>query len=355
MVLQKKSFAIFAGFFRFCASGLSAAAVLNLLFVFYYRLPLHSDNLRHTSDYVWEAHAAWFKMTEGISWGRMDADGFNNRVVIRNPDVLILGSSHMEATNVRQNEHTASLLQAHLAERGSDFSVYNRGISGHHFLKCVKYLGENAKTESVKYAAIETSRVAFTADEIRNLFADKIDFTPSYSAGILFYLQRLPLFRLFYLQIHDGMLRLFLPQNATSLSAERNVPQTESPETIRAIYEKLFSYVSAHANGKRVIIFYHPTGTPTAAGNLVYDTDSNYLSAFSAAAQKYDISFIDLTAATDDLWRREHKTTHGFCTGTAFGGHLNRNGHAIAARALTDVISADLMTAWSKEHSDVAL
>lgn len=355
MVLQKKSFAVFAGFFRFCASGVSAAAMLNLLFAFYYRLPLHSDNLRHTTDYVWEAHAAWVKMTEGISWGRMDADGFNNRAVICNPDVLILGSSHMEATNVRQSEHTASLLQSHLTERSSDFAVYNRGISGHHFLKCVKYLDENAKAESVKYVAIETSRVAFTADELRNLFADKIDFTPSYSTGILFYLQRLPLFRLFYMQIHDGMLRLFLPQKTTSPSAEINVPQTESPETIRATYEKLFSYINAHANGKRVIIFYHPTGTPTPAGNLVYDTDRNCLSAFSAAAQKYDISFIDLTAATDDLWRREHKTTHGFCTGTAFSGHLNRNGHAIAARALAEVISADSMTAWSKEHNDVAL
>lgn len=355
MALHKKSFAVCAGFFRFCASGFSAVAVLNLLFAFYYRLPLHGDNLRHTSDYVWEARATWVKMTEGISWGRMDADGFNNRAVIRNPDVLILGSSHMEATNVRQNEHTASQLQAHLAEHGSDLTVYNRGISGHHFLKCVKYLDENTKAESVKYVAIETSRVAFTADEIRNFFAGKIDFTPSYTTGILFYLQRLPLFRLFYLQIHDGMLRLFLPQKARSLSAERNIAQTESPETIRAIYEKLFSYVSMHANGKRVIIFYHPTGTPTAAGNLVYDTDRDYLSAFSAAAQKHDISFIDLTAATDDLWRREHKTTHGFCTGTAFGGHLNRNGHAMTARALADAISADSMTVRAKEHTDVAL
>lgn len=343
MVLQKKNFTLFTIFFRFCTSGLSSLAVLNLIFAFYYRLPSHIDNLQHTSDYVWKAHATWVKMTEGISCGRMDADGFNNQVVIRNPDVLLLGSSHMEATNVWQREHTASLLQAHFAECGLDLAVYNRGISGHHFLKCVKYLNENAKVESVKYVVFETSRIAFTADEIRNLFEDKIDFTPSYSTGVLFYLQQLPLFRLLYLQIHDGMLQLFLPQNERSPSAEINVAQTESPETIHTIYEKLFSYINAHAKGKHIIIFYHPTGTPTVAGNLVYDTNHNYLSAFSAAAQKYDISFIDLTAATDDLWRREHKTTHGFCTGTAFSGHLNRNGHAIAARALADVISARSM------------
>ena len=354
MASPKKYFTFVADVFRFCASGLSAVAILNLFFAFYYRLPLHSDNSRRTSDYVWEAGSSWVKMTEGISWGRMDADGFNNRALVRNPDILILGSSHMEATNVCQDEHTASRLQAYMAERGVDVAVYNRGISGHHFLKCVKYLGENAKAESVQYIVIETSRVDFSADEIEKLFADEIDVTPSYSAGILFYLQKLPLFRLLYLQVHDGLITLFLSRRAVPSPAGKNARQDESAETIRTAYEKLFSYISAHANGKHVIIFYHPTGTPDAAGNLVYDTDSNYLSAFFAAAKHHGIPFIDLTAATDDLWRREHKTTHGFCTGTAFSGHLNRNGHALAARALADAILADAM-ASCRGKNNVAL
>lgn len=338
MYRQNKPFAFVASFFRLCASGFSAAVILNLLFAFYYRLPLHHDNPLHTSDYVWEANATWVKLTEGISWGLMDSDGFNNRAVVTNPDVLILGSSHMEATNVSQNENTASRLQALLSENGSAFTVYNRGISGHHFLKCAKYLDENAKPESVKVIAIETAKVDFTAEEIENLFTDKIDFTPSYSTGILFYLQKLPLFRLFYLQVHDGILNLFLPKKVAPANSETDSQTTAIAPAKIGAYEKLFAYIASHAHGKRVIVFYHPTGTPDATGNLAYDTDRDALSAFSAAAHTHGITFIDLTSATERLWQTEHKTTHGFCTGTAFSGHLNRNGHALAATALAEVI-----------------
>ena len=338
--MQKKSFIRAVCFLRFCASGLTATLVLNLLFSFYYRLPLHSDNPLHMTDYVWEKNAPWVKLTEGISWGRMDANGFNNRAAVENPDVIILGSSHMEAMNVFQAENTASLLQDALLESGSGFSVYNRGISGHHFLKCVKYLGENTRAASVKYAVIETSKIDFTAQEIENLLSDTIDFTPSYSTGILFYLQKLPLFRLFYTQVHDGLLKLFLPRKSSAIETGTKSENEKkgSTDSIHSNYEKLFSYIKENSNGKKIIIFYHPTGTPEKSGNLAFSTSADYFLAFSEAAKKHGISFIDLTDATEDLWQTQHKTTHGFCTGTAFSGHLNKNGHAIAAKALADVI-----------------
>lgn len=310
---------------------------LNIILFFYYKMPLHFHNSDKSTDYIWESNANWIKMTEGISWGKMDASGFNNPSVIVNPDVLILGSSHMEATNVFQKYNTANQLQVILEESKVLFKVYNKGMSGHHFLKCCKYLGINSRSTTAKYIVIESSKLDYNTVELQNLFDNKIEYTASHTSGIIYYLQKMPLFRLVYSQLEHGLLELFLPiKNKTRVI--RKLQHQESEYQIQENYDKLFSYISTNANGKQVIIFYHPTGTPMENGDLEYSTPVLYLNEFKNAADKYGVAFIDLTEETEKLWQTGHKTTHGFTTGTAFSGHLNRNGHEIAARKLADYI-----------------
>lgn len=326
-------------------SGITAFMILNFFLSFYYRLPVHIHNSAGTTDYMWEAGGTWIKLTEGISWGKMDAAGFTNSAVVENPDIVILGSSHMEATNVFQKENTSALVQSYLGRNTIPLSVYNRGISGHHFLKCCKYLNKNTARAGLKYAVIETAKVQFISEEIDRLLNDEIDFTESHDSGILFCLQKLPFFRLMWFQFEHGLLDLFLPKN--TVSAAGKTPEKECAELISKNYEKLFSYIVRNANGKKIVIFYHPAGHPKADGNLEYETDSEYLKQFSTFAEKYGIEFIDLTAGTETLWKNGHKTTHGFCTGTAFSGHLNKNGHKLAAKKIAECIMRE-------EHRNVA-
>ena len=318
-------------------SGITAIIISNILLMCYYNLPVHKDSPFGTTDYVWEKNAPWIKMTEGISWGRLDANGFNNPSVIENPDVLILGSSHMEAINVFQSRNTAALLGEYFAESGYHLSVYNRGISGHHFLKCLKYLKKNTESTSAKYVVIETSKIDFTAKEIAKLLENKIDVTKSVSSGIIFYLQKMPVFRLLYMQLEHGLLTLFLPKSGKT-PLPKNCEIAETQREIEDSQEKLFSFIEKNASGKKIIIFYHPATKPDKNGNLVYETNETYFSEFAKAAKNHGIAFVDLTAATENLWRFQHKTTHGFCTGTAFGGHLNANGHKIVAEQLYKTI-----------------
>ena len=324
----------------FLLSGITAIIILNFILLFYYNLPVHLSNPDNTTDYIWESNGNWIKMTEGISWGKMDTSGFNNKSVIKNPEVLILGSSHMEATNVLQKYNTTNQLREFLGNSNLSFTIYNKGISGHDFLKCCKYLGINSKTTTAKYIVIESSKVNYNTKDLQNLFDNKIEYTASQTSGIIYYLQKMPLFRLVYFQLEHGLIDLFLPRkNKTQGSKESSSPQNQESETqIKENYDKLFSYISTNSNGKQVVIFYHPTGTPIENGDLEYSTPLLYLNAFKEAAEKYGIGFIDLTEETEKLWQIEHKTTHGFTTGTAFSGHLNRNGHEIAARKLADYI-----------------
>ena len=250
-------------FFTTIASGMTAVLVLNLVLLFYYRLPVHIKNPDKSTDYLWEAGARWVKMTEGISWGKMDAAGFNNKAVIEKPDLLILGSSHMEATNVFQKYATATVLHSFLNESGVRLSVYNKGISGHHFLKCWKYLSKNSTDTTAKYIVIETSKIDWTETEIKKLFDDKIDYTPSHASGLIFYLQKLPLFRLLWSQCENGLLKVFgIKKSGSENPASDTDVQKETPERIEENYDRLFSYITENANGKQVIVFFHPTGLP---------------------------------------------------------------------------------------------
>ena len=81
-------------------AGITAAVILSAIMFAYDILPVHYENTKGNTDFTWEPNGIWVKMTEGISFGKFDSDGFNNPQVIHNPDIVIVGSSHMEATNV---------------------------------------------------------------------------------------------------------------------------------------------------------------------------------------------------------------------------------------------------------------
>ena len=102
---------------KFLGSGLVAVALLCLIFAFYGLIPVHITNPRGNTDYIWPSGSVYFKTSEGIAWGRFDDNGFNNPSVIEFPDILILGSSHMEGSNLLQSENATAVLNNLLENR----------------------------------------------------------------------------------------------------------------------------------------------------------------------------------------------------------------------------------------------
>ena len=196
-------------------AGITAFAILCFIFACYVFTPVHTENPNGNTDYIWPANTLWFKMTEGISWGRFDANGYNNFQVVDNPDILILGSSHMEATDVPQDRNTAHYLAQEL---DNAYTVYNMGISGHNFPKVCSLLSKNLELyqKAPKYIVIETSSVNITPNYADALIQGTVDFIPSNDKGIVAVIQRLPFARLAYLQVKDGLLDLFQPEKDVS-------------------------------------------------------------------------------------------------------------------------------------------
>ena len=329
------------GALKVIAAGMVSIIILCILLCFYSITPVHEDNPRGNTDYVWPANSIWVKLTEGIAFGRFDANGFNNKKVIDDPDIIALGSSHLEATEVMQDENAPYLLAQKLNGR---YTVYNMGISDHHFYKVCGYLPANLELyDSVpKAVIIETSTVKLSQKRVDEVLSSSVERSVSYSNGIIGLLQRIPFFRSVYHQIDAGLLQLFMPDSNKKDIDDPEAVETEKEEIItvdEAAYEKLFLYLKnlEEKYGTQIIIIYHPTEKLAIDGSILFDRDV-YSSVFKQYADKNGISFIDMTDRFERMYYEDHHVAHGFCTGKLAYGHLNKYGHAALAEELYNEI-----------------
>lgn len=235
---------ILKGVGKVIAAGLTAIAILSIVFCFYSLTPVRIENSLGNTDYVWSSNAPWVNMNEGISWGKFDANGFNNKTIVNNPDVIILGSSHIEAFNVMQDKSTGYLLNEKL---NGKYSVYNMGISGHDIFKVCQYLPTNLKLYSPKVVIIETSTVDISEVSVNQVLQSSVEYSPSHSNGLMYFLQKLPFLRQIYRQIDGGLIDLFMPgQTKSSVSIEdANIDDlSDSVVVEQSSYDKFFDYLA---------------------------------------------------------------------------------------------------------------
>lgn len=336
---------LFKGIIKVVLAGIVSIAIISLLLCFYSITPVHIDNPKGNTDYVWPAHSIWVKVTEGIAFGRYDADGFNNKTVIENPDIIFLGSSHIEATEVMQDENAPFLLSKKLDGK---YSVYNMGISGHHFYRVCQYLPANLELydEPPKAVIVETDTLSLTKDLVDQIITKSIDRMQSPSNGVVGVLQRVPFFRTAYHQVEEGLLEKFMPSKGDSTEKpdrngiEINTNEEESRTKVdKAAYEELFDYFKNLEDqyNTQIIILYQPYEKLNNDGSITYERDEN-ADVFKYYSGEYGITLVDMTKRFEDMYYKEHHVAHGFCTGELATGHLNRYGHAAMADELYDAI-----------------
>lgn len=325
---------------KIVAAGVVSIVIISGLLCFYDILPVHVENPNGNTDYKWPANSIWIKATEGISFGKNDANGFNNKTVVENPDIIILGSSHMAAGNVMQNENAAYLLSEKLKGK---YTVYNMAIPGHHFFKVCQYIPANLELyeKAPKVLIVETTTVKISQKKANEVISSSVEFSPSHSSGIIAALQKVPFFRSLYHQMEEGLLTLFMP-NSSSSADKTGVnfepvdgSLEESIEIDIAAYDRIFSYLKKMEEKYKtqIIIVYHPTEVLMDDGTIYFNKDS-YLYTFTSYANDYGISFVDMTKRLEEMYTNEHHVAHGFCTGKLATGHLNKYGHYAIADEL---------------------
>lgn len=327
---------------KVAAAGIVSIAIISLLLCLYSITPVHENNPQENTDYIWPANSIWVNVTEGMSFGKIDKNGYNNVEVVENPNVLILGSSHSEAFNVMQSESLSYVLSEKLK---GNFSVYNKSISGHSFYKVCQYLKTNLELydEAPKVVVLETVRVDVPQDLVDQVISSSISRKESHSTGLIGMMQRVPFFRVVYHQMVGGLMNLFMPSHEAASGDSDIVPVNPDSELDTVPYDTLFSYLSniEKEYNTKIVIFYHPTETLTAEGDIQFNTSAE-LDAFRSFANKYDISFIDLAERFTSMYYNENHVPHGFPTGKLGSGHLNKYGHyAVADELYNEIIKLE--------------
>lgn len=318
-------------FGKFIVSGIIAFALLNLISSVYCLSPLRVENEFGNTDYAWETDSCWMKMTEGISYGITDKNGFNNLKEYDNPDVLVLGSSHIEGMNVNQKHSAPVLLDEMFGEK---YSVYNMGISGHTLFKVVQYLPKSIEAfeNTPKYIIIESATTIITQQDVDMALSGNVQVTAVNNKGIIAKLQKLPFLRQVYHQLDSGMMDMLLPSSKASAVGIKS-SQEDSINTIDVKpYDELLGYLQEVENetGAQILIVYHPFEKFEDDGSINFD-NREYSDCFAEYADKYDIGFINLEESIEKEYSENKTVPHGFSTGALGEGHINKYGHKLFA------------------------
>lgn len=320
-------------FIKVFLAGIVAFIVLNIIFIPYNTTPVHIENKKGNTDYVWMPNSIYMRMTEGISHGRYDENGFNNLDVVENPDILILGSSHMESANVNQNESTAYYLSKYYEDK---YSVYNMGISGHEISKVLQYLPDslNYFNKVPRYVVIETWNLDFDVEGIINKTIKK---TKSNSTGLISYLQRLPLLRTLYFQYDQGLLTKLLYGTDTNTGYE-SVNKTDNKD-FKSDFRTVLNYISCIEKEfeTKIMIVYHFNETLNDDGTITFNKTDN-IELFELLSKEYNVSFVDASIYFEEMYKEENILPHGFVTGKLGEGHLNKYGHKAFSEAVIETI-----------------
>lgn len=305
--------------------------VLSLFALLYSYAGIHLTNATNSTDYKWRANELKATMSEGFAWLRMDKNGFNNEDIPKRIDTLIIGSSHMEAVQMKHDENVSGRLNDLLSQ-----SIYNIGVSGHTIYRCVdNYKSAIEEFSPQKYSITEISTVSLSVSEMQAVIDGSANRILSYDSGLIYYLQLLPAFRPVYKQLENWAKLQNPVEGGGTTQVVGSLPE-EYADTLHSFLSLISD--TAKENNITPIIFYHPSEELNSDGKVTYNTDQIYFDCFASTCEDIGIVFVDMTDSFKNLYATEHQLAHGFINTAIGSGHLNKYGHRVIAEKLADVI-----------------
>ncbi|MBQ9833127.1 MAG: hypothetical protein IJO48_05275 [Clostridia bacterium] len=319
---------------RFALSAVLALAVLTVFCLLYYNIPVHYTCEDGATDYSFEPNVFYSRATEGFSMGKINNEGYSNLYDYEEGmqvDVLLMGSSNMDAFHVDMSELTSSRLDEMLG----DERVYNIGITAHSFITCTNNLeAALEKYKPTKYVVMEATTITFPTADVENTLNGTYAELASHTGGIVGLLQQNQYLRLLYSQVQK-----FSNQNAAqeAPAADTSAQNTvASPELLDALMAKINE--TASKAGVEVIIFCHPDTTLDRDGNLVLGNSEEDLSIFRQACENNGIRFLDMGDRFMQEYNENYILPHGFANSSVGSGHINKYGHQMIAEELYKIM-----------------
>lgn len=327
-----------------CLGALLVSLLLLTLFTLLYnQTGVHIKESTGATDYKWEPRQLKTTCDEGFAFMRMDTNGYNNRGEYRPEkriDVLLMGSSQVEALHVAQAENLASRLN----DYHSEYYTYSIGTSGHTVYHCVNNLKAAYDTyHPEKNIFLVIDEIQMSEVKMKSVIEGTWKRIPSYDSGMAYHVQKaIPTVKALYKKVEDWQKN---EKRAKRRKVKTNIPPSNDSQICTEEYERVLHCFLAKAleglDGEkacRLIIIYQPPTRIDRDGNWVNPVSASRRECFARNCEKLGIEFVDMTSPFEELYRQERILAHGFAN-TAIGvGHLNTHGYRIMAEELASFL-----------------
>lgn len=317
-------------------SGCIALAVLCLFCLIYSNVPVHYTNETGATEYYWEKNSFYSGATEGFGMGRTNNEGFINLKDHNEGDridILLMGSSQMEARNVMQDRGTAAVLNRMF---DGEKYVYNIGTAGHTLMHSIKNL-DSALTYYApgEYVLLETFGANFSSEELTLLLNGEYPGIPSHNGGIAVLLQKIPYLRLFYQKYIKG-----LNFGNDIEKAEEQPESIDEKENVRLLNETMAKVADvAEKHGVIPVVVYENAIAVDENGECFKDIDVEAFERLRNACEMNGVIFLDATDYFMAGYRETYRMPMGYANTTPGVGHMNNYGHMLFAQCIYDAIT----------------
>lgn len=291
----------------------------------YDRLPDNVPDADSVTLMSYVGHSYYRRGNEGFAWGIKNNEGYNNLYDYERGmsiDVLVMGSSHMEALNVAMNESMPAVLG-----EMSGLRVYNVGFSGYLFNSCVKTVQKAAeKYCPSKYLIMETFNVSFSDDEFREMLSPELP---------KIYVPQRNILRRFF-RHNTILMKAWIAIKYNFISPEKRSQLTNPPSNNPELLAQVLARIkrAADFSGARAIIAYHPYITIHEDGSITLNVIPEAVNQFRALCEENGIYFVDAGQRFLDEYAKNYTLPYGFINTSAGSGHLNRYGHRMFAEEI---------------------
>ena len=320
-------------------AAICSVVILSAFCLLYNYEGIHIKTESGATDYNWESGQFKSTMKEGFSWINVDKYGYNNaNDNSKSPDILLMGSSHVEGLQVKLTENMGYLLDELL----DNLSVYNIGMSGHTVYRCVDNLENAVKAYNPKkYVVILIDGVKLDEASMQQVINGDAMPIPSYSSGIMYATQKIPFIKSAYNQLSEWV-SLDAKRNNDDNTQEAESSQDAETEIEKSYTDTLSEFLdkakdSVSDNCKLVIVS-QSLQSLDESGKTVYSDDKEMLDVFSSLCKEKGVAFCSLTSSFEKLYKEKNILAHGFSNTAVGAGHLNKHGHRVTAETIADLI-----------------
>ena len=323
-MVQTNSHGIWIWLGKALLASVIAFIALTLFCMWYQNIPLYLLPSDGVTDETYTHNTRYCRAVEGFGYGTTNNEGYMNLYDYDGEpvDVLVMGSSHMEAIQVPLAYSTASQLDAM-----TDAAVYNIGITGHDFYTCAANMEAAVKKYlPTKCIVLEIWGIPDDNDNITAVLDHHFPEKPFHGGSLRRLLRSNQFLYLAYGQIKEMFENSIVTEDA-------NEPMHDTdPALLSALLSRMAG--TAASSGARLVIAHHPGTTLSKDGSITFSTTEAEEDVFAALCEENDILFLNMRERFQREYDENHILPYGFSNTSVGKGHLNRYGHRMMAEEL---------------------